>query len=108
MLITQEQINVQLEELKEYASKSVNPCLISQYIAFSDEKVRDVLWEKLKTGYVFRGISCLDRIGIPEYQYVQFSFDCIPDTYCLINPSFVVIINFVDGHVVSILDPYCR
>ena len=106
MLITQEQINSQLETLKDCAAKSVNPCLISQYIAFSDEKVRKVLWEKLKIGYVFRGISCLDRIGIPEYQYVHFSFDCIPDTYCLINPSFVVIVNFVDGQVVSILDPY--
>ena len=106
MLINQDQINIQLEGLKAYAAKSANPCLISQYIAFSDEKVRKILLEKLKTGYVFRGISCLNRTGIPEYQYVHFNFDCIPNTYCLINPSFVVIVDFVDGQIVSILDPY--
>jgi hypothetical protein len=106
MKITEEQLSVQLEEFKSFAAKSVNPCTVAKYIAFSDERVRKIFFQKLKTGYVFKGIFCLDKIGIPENKSVYFSFDCQPGTFCLINPSFVVVVNFVDGYVVSILDPY--
>ena len=106
MKITEEQFASQLEELKACAAKSANPCLIAQYTALSDPKVRQVFFQKIKQGYVFKGISCLNKIGIPENRYVYFSFDCQPGTFCLINPSFVVVVNFVDGYVVSILDPY--
>lgn len=105
-LLVEEQLNAQLGDLKTCAAKSIKPCLVAQYIAFSDERVRKIFFQKLKTGYVFKGISCLDKIGIPEYKYVYFSFDCQPGTFCLINPSFVVVVNFVDGYVVAILDPY--
>ena len=106
MKITEEQFNSQLEELKASAAKSVNPCLTAQYIALSDKDVREVFFRKIKQGYVFKGISCLNKIGIPENKYVYFGFDCQPGTFCLIDPSFVVVVNFVDGYVVSILDPY--
>ena len=106
MKISEDLLTVQLDKLKSYAAKSINPCLTAQYIALSDEKVQKIFLQKLKTGYVFKGISCLDKIGIPENKYVYFSFDCQPGTFCLINPSFVVVVNFVNGFVVSILDPY--
>ena len=106
MQITATQFNAQLEDLKSCGARSVNPCLTAQYIALSDQRVRQVFFQKIKQGYVFKGISCLNKIGIPENKYVYFAFECPPDIFCLVNPSFAVVVNFVDGYVVSILDPY--
>ena len=106
MKITEKQIESDLQNIKEYSARSINPCLTAQYIAISNEKVRHILIQKIKQDYVFQGISCLDKIGIPEYKYVHFGFACAKGTFCLVNPSFVVVMNVVDGDIVSIIDPY--
>ena len=106
MQITDTQLSAQLEELKACGARSVNPCLTAQYIALSDQRVRQVFLQKIKQDYVFKGISCLNKVGIPENKYVYFAFECPPNIFCLVNPSFAVVVNFVDGYVVSIIDPY--
>ena len=68
--------DVQHVALKDAAAKSIDPCLTAKVIALSDSRVRELVGKKLQAGYVFRGISCLNRITIPENKYVYFDFDC--------------------------------
>lgn len=100
------QFTDQLTALKDAAASAVDPCLVAKYIAASDPRVRDLFLRKIAAGYVFRGIRCVDRFGIPENKYVVFDFDCKPGTFCLIKPAFLVVVNIIDGYVVAIVDPF--
>jgi hypothetical protein len=103
---TKTQFQAQLRQLELAAAKSTSSCLVAQYIALSDDRVQALFLTKLTDGAVFNGMSCLSGIGIPEYKRVYFDFDCPHGTLCIIKPAFVVIVNIVDGTVVSIVDPY--
>ena len=105
--ISDSDFNIQLENLKEASARSLNPCLTAKYIALSDENVRTLFLNKFREGYLFRGIYCINGgISIPEQKSVFFDFDCRLGTFCLIKPAFLVIVDFVNGYVVRIIDPY--
>ena len=99
-------LDVEIDKLKNLASKSINPCLVAQYIAITDSRVRQLFLQKIVQGNLFRGIKCLNQIGIPEIRQVLFQFDCPPGIFCLVNPSFLVIVNIVSQNVEQIIDPY--
>src|SRR5262245_5688738 len=96
----------QVNNLREAAARSIDPCLTAQFIALSDERVRSVFWKKIKEGYEFRGLSCLNRVGAPENRYVYFDFGCKPGTVCLVKPAFLAVVNVVDGFLTGVVDPY--
>ncbi|MEX1026756.1 MAG: hypothetical protein WD049_01930 [Candidatus Paceibacterota bacterium] len=100
------ELNKQVEELKEVAAKSINPCLTAKFIAFSDARVRALFLSKIQDEYIFKGVFCLSGLSIPENRSVYFDFDCPADRVCLIKPAFVVVVNVVHGYVVPIIDPY--
>ena len=106
MNISEKHMESRLQTIKEYGDRSINPSLTAQYIAISSKKVRQILQQKLKQDYIFQGISCFDKIGAPEYKYLHFALAYPKGTFCLVSPSFVVVVNVVDGHVVSMIDPF--
>ncbi len=104
--ITEGQYDEQLAALKDVAATSPNHCYIALYLAFVDSRVRQLFFNKISKGYVFQGVECLTGIGIPEEKRVLFSFSCPPGVFCLIPPSFLVVVNIIQRTVVSIFDPY--
>jgi len=85
----------------------MNVCITSIYIAARDAEVQKVITRKLvNPNYVFKGVRCLDKPGIPEQARVLFDFDCTPGIFCLLDPDVLVIVNLTTGHVVDIIDPY--
>jgi hypothetical protein len=100
------EFNKQLEELKEVAAKSINPCVTAKYVALSDARVRALFLKKLHEGHVLKGVSCLTGLSIPENRSVYFDFDCTTDKVCLVKPAFAVVVNIVNGYVVAMVDPY--
>lgn len=100
------ELNKEVEELKEVAAKSINPCLTAKFIALSDARVRSLFLTKLQDGYVFRGVNCLSGPSIPENRSVYFDFDCPAGRVCFVKPAFVAIVNIVHGYVVAIIDRY--
>jgi hypothetical protein len=96
----------QLASLRDAAATSIDPCVVAKFIALTDPRVRELFFKKFADGYLFRGISCVQRIGIPENKYVLFDFDCIPGTVCFVPPAFLVVVNIVERNVVSIIDAY--
>jgi hypothetical protein len=101
--LTDAAFDQQLALLKDLAATSIDPCITAKFIALTDQRVRELFFKQNAGPYLFRGISCVERIGIPEYKYVLFDFDCIPGTFCLVPPAFLVVVNIVDRHVVSII-----
>ncbi|MDB5391514.1 MAG: hypothetical protein JWM11_7160 [Planctomycetaceae bacterium] len=104
--ITAVQLDKQFAALKEAAATTIDPCLVAKVIAISDSRVRELFMKKVADGYLFRGINCINRAGVPENKYVVFDFDCIPGTFCLVSPAFMVVVNIIDRYVVAIVDPY--
>ena len=83
-----------------------NQCLQIQKIALSDKKIqkkfKDMRNEKR---LVFHGLFCPETISIPEERWVLFKFRCSTGIYCLLNPSFIVVVNIVDKKVERIIEP---
>jgi len=105
--VTEAALQEQIGALKDAVAKSVDPCLTAKYIALSEARVQETLRRKLiEQGHRFRGIECLNRIGIPENKSIYFNIDCKPGTFCLIKPAFLVVVNIIDGYVVTIVDPF--
>lgn len=96
----------ELDRLRLLAATSLDACTVAKYIALSDERVRDLLLQK--QSYVFRGIQCRNRIGIPELIDVVFEFDCPIGQFCIVDPSFAAVVNLAHRNVVAIVDPYLR
>lgn len=87
-------LSKELKKLERSALTSTDPCVVAQHIAFSDKRVADLLTQKLKDGYRFRSIQCLTGgYSIPEYRRVFVELDCGEDTFCLVPPSFLAIVN---------------
>jgi hypothetical protein len=104
--MTEADFATQLNTLRETAARSIDACLTAKYIALSDERVHVLFLKKIQDGNSFRGIFCLNRIGVPENRYVYFDFDCKPGTVCLVKPAFLAVVNVADGFVVAVVDPY--
>ncbi len=106
IITVQEQYQKQIDALKNAAATTIDPCLVAKFIAASSNQVRELFFQKIASGYVFRKIYCSDRIGVPENKYIVFDFECEEGVLCLIPPAFMVVINIVDRYVVTIVDPY--
>lgn len=104
--MTADVLEAQVQSLEAVAAKTTDTCTVSVFIAVSDREVQKILLRKFAEGNVFRGVSCLSGIGIPEVRQVLFQFDCPPGIFCLISPSFLVSVNFIEGKVVGIRDPF--
>jgi hypothetical protein len=104
--ITAAQYDEQIIALKNAAATTIDSCLVSKFIAAADTRVRELFLQKITDGYVFGGIHCVNRVGIPENKHVVFDFDCAPGTICLVPPAFMVVVNVIDRYVVTIVDPY--
>jgi hypothetical protein len=104
--LTAEQLQEQVKSFETVAARTIDPCTVATFIAISDEKVQQTILKKVADGNVFHGVACLAPTGIPELRRVLFRFECKPGIFCLIPPSFLVIVNFIDGRVVGITDPY--
>ncbi|PSA91656.1 hypothetical protein C6371_06120 [Bacillus atrophaeus] len=95
------------DQIKTYvrvAKNSTDPCIKATLIALLDSDVKSLLLEKIRNGYIYRGQKCLKRTSW-EKVYVYFDFDCPPNIFCFIKPSFVAIVNMVTRQV-EIIDPY--
>lgn len=106
LTLTAEGLQAQVKSLESIAARTTDTCTVSIFIAISNVEVQKILLRKFAEGNVFRGVSCLSGIGIPEVRQVLFRFDCPPGTFCLIAPSFLVSVNFIEGKVAGIQDPY--
>lgn len=102
----QKSLDAEIAKFEKIAALSTDSCTVAQLIAILDKDVQKHMIRKFTEGHVFKGMECVAGIGIPEQKRVLFKYDCKPGTFCLINPSFLVIVNIVDKHVVSIQDPY--
>lgn len=101
-------VRAEAEKLQAAAAVSTSRCTVATYIALSTEKVQEKLIEKIMDGYVPKGTACIQPdLSIPEYAYVLFQFECPSGTYCIINPSFLVVVDVTNGKVVGDpVDPY--
>lgn len=101
-----EVLDREIARLKDVALTSSSTCMTSLVLAISDKAVQETFLKKVAEGYVFKAIKCQTGIGIPEYRRVEFQFECPPGMFCLIPPSFLVIVDIVAKTVVKIVDPY--
>jgi|GEM_PF-5642427 len=100
-------LDSQISQLAKIATTSIDPCLIAQYIAISDQRVKDKVAEKLSNDYVFKGAYCKSsEVSIPEQISVIFEFDCPSSVFCLIPGTFLVIVDLPSSSVTQIQDPY--
>lgn len=105
--LTLAELQQEVSDLGKAAVVALDPCLTAKLIALLNADVQTHFLSKCQAGYPFRGIQCLRVMSIPEHRYVLFEFACKPNTVCLIDPSFVVVVNMVTGQVVPpIIDPY--
>lgn len=104
--VREEDIDKQLAELKSAYEKSKNPCLKAVTVALADGDVRRLFIDKVRDGYVYRGVSCLAGPHVPEIENVLFDFDCKPGTFCLVKPWFLVTVDIINLKVQSVEDPY--
>lgn len=96
----------EIARFEKIAARSTDTCMVLQLIAVSDPEVQQHMLKRFGEGHVFKRMECVTGIGILEHKRVLFRYDCKPGTFCLINPSFLVIVNIVEKCVVSIQDPY--
>jgi hypothetical protein len=99
----------QIDQLIQVSARSQDPFLAALVIALSCEKVRRLFLDKYHTPiYNFNGVKCLTTVSIPEQKRVLFQFDCKPGVLCLLNPSFMVIVDMISGGVISVIDPFIQ
>jgi len=96
----------ELDRLRLVAATSLDVCTVAKYIALSDDRVHDLLLQKHSDGYMFRGIHCRNRIGIPELIDVVVEFDCPTGRLRIVDPSFAAVVNLPHRNVIAIVDPY--
>jgi hypothetical protein len=102
-------LDKEIKRLEKTALTSTDACVVAQYIAFSDKRVRDLFSLKLKEGYRFRGVRSLNTISsTPDHKRVFVEFDSGEDTFCLVPPSFLAIVS-MDAHTLvgEPVDNYC-
>jgi hypothetical protein len=104
--MTENDLLKQVDILKGAAARSIDPCLTARFIAISNPQVQALFLKKIQDRYVFRNITCFNRIAELENTHVYFDFDCAVGTVCLVKPAFLVVVNVVSGTVLSVVDPY--
>lgn len=110
-LATNEKAKVQtalkdeISRIKDKAATSANKYMTALFIALRDENVQQRWTDKVAHNYVPHFVQWEETM-IPEQVIVVFPFDCAPGTYCFVNPSFAVVVDWLNERVVSILDPY--
>lgn len=105
--LSNEKYKEQLAALQKLSTTSTDSCLVAKYIALTDTTVQNMFIERFNNpDYVFKGIYCESGIGIPENINVVCHFECRPGIFCLVPPSFLVIVNIVSGKVVDIIASY--
>lgn len=99
--------DAEVDKLRSLSAGSMDPCLNAKYIAVRNENVRSILLRNLSNpDYVFKKVSCLEILSIPEYEHVLFDFDCRPGIFCLIDPNVLVTVDVGNGSVVDTKDPF--
>jgi hypothetical protein len=102
-----QQITNAMNNLREAAAGSLDPCINAIYIAMQDPRVRELVEAKLQNrDYTFQGVSCLHEQATAPTQYVLFDFVCKPDVFCLVKPWFLVGVDVRHRHVLFIENPY--
>lgn len=96
----------EIAKLREVALTSTNCNVIAEYIAISDKQVQEKFLHKLEQGYIFKGITCLPGLTVLEQKRVEFHFACKEGTICLIQPTFMVVVDFINKMILKIQDPY--
>ncbi len=110
-LATKEKAKVQtalkdeISRIKDKAATSSNKYMTALFIALREEEVQQRWTDKVAHNYVPHFVQWEETL-IPEQVIVVFPFDCAPGTYCFVNPSFAVAVDWLNERVVSILDPY--
>jgi hypothetical protein len=99
-------LDEQVKLLEQAAPFSIDPCVVAKLIAIKDSTVRDKLVDRLSKPQVYepRGVECLEP-DILFNQRVLFRFVCRPPVFCLVDPSFLAIVNLTT-HRVEVQDPY--
>jgi hypothetical protein len=101
-----DEFDKQVHDLREAAARTIDPCLVAQYIALSDAEVRAHIKTKHDAGYVFAGMSCFEASSVSEQRYVYFDYRCRPGVFCFVKPAFAAVVDLVKGSVVRVIDPY--
>lgn len=105
-VITKESYQKQLSMLKDVASQTVDACLVAKAIAMNNSEVQDLFFKKIEEKYIYKDVYCIDTNNNSDRVNVVFSFDCAPDEFCLIPPSFLAVIHLIYRNVEAIIDPY--
>lgn len=102
-------LDKEIKRLEKTALTSTDPCVVAQFIAFSDKRVRELFSLKLREGYRFRGVRSLNTISsTPDHKRVFVEFDASEDTFCLVPPSFLAIVSMDARTLVGEpVDNYC-
>lgn len=90
--------------LQRAAKESIDACITSKFVALSDGRVRSLVVEKLNQGHQFRGTKYLGEASKVADKRVLFDFARNPETAEESDPSFVTVVNIVDGCVAKIVD----
>jgi hypothetical protein len=99
-----DQYDDEFDRFGKLSAQTKNACLIAQFTALKDSKVRKLFLERLQSGNLYRGSHCLSGIGISKQKKVFFDFDCPPEKICFVRPSFLVVVDFIRRKVLEI-DP---
>jgi hypothetical protein len=99
------QLAGEIDRLRLLAASSTNPCLVTQYIAFSNHDVQELFVKKTAAGDRFKTCTCLP--SAPDcQQYVLFEFDCPEGLIRLVKPSFLAVVDMPKREVAKVIDPY--
>lgn len=93
-------LSTEIEYLRKFASTSISSCDVAKLIAVSDERVRELLRHRLRSGDVPTSVRCLSA------ESVYFGFSCAPGTICLVPRGFLVIVDVANRIVREITDPF--
>jgi hypothetical protein len=99
------QLAGEIDRLRQVAASSTNPCLVAQYIAFSDEGVQELFVKKNAAEDRFKACTCLPSAPNNQ-QHVLFEFDYPDGVLRLVKPSFLAVVDIAGREVAKVIDPY--
>jgi hypothetical protein len=95
-----DEVDDEIARLRRYAAASTSACTAAKVIALSDDRVRELVVERLGQRNVYRGAQCVGPGA------VLVRFDHPPGRFGLVSPSFLVRVDGEQRVVTAVVDPY--
>lgn|GEM_PF-6034297 len=106
-LYSAENLNAEIDRLRDIVQESGDPYLSGVLIAVSDPRVQTLLLQKLSQGHDYVGaLSERDSENPERRLHVRFEFARGSGSFGLIPLSFLTLVDTNDRAVLRVVDPY--